>query len=104
MHITAEDVEIIQDNIPNELLEKTFVDLTRGTKKELEDDSQWVYYIFQNSNGYYLWGMNKPNLDYIERFGFDVSDYKLIDTCKGTIKKEYYKWNPETGTGRKDYI
>ena len=101
MHITAEDVEIIQDNIPNELLEKTFVDLTRGTKKELEDDSQWVYYIFQNPKKYYLWGINKPSLEYIERFGFDISDYKLIDTCKGTIKKEYYKWDPETKTGQK---
>ena len=38
----------------------------------------------------------------IEKVGFDISDYKLIDTCKGSMPSEYYKWNPETKTGIKD--
>ena len=101
MHLLESDVEIIKDNIPNDILEKEFVNYTKVEKPEEADLEEQIYYIYQNSKGNYLWGINKPSLKYIEDFGFDISDYKLIDTCKGSIKKEYYKWNPETKTGLK---
>lgn len=103
MKLSESNIEIIQDNIPNEELEKTFVELTRVAKKEqTSEEEETRYYIFQNSKGYYLWGINQPNIDYIKNFGFDISDYKLIDECIGSMPIEYYKWNPETKTGRKD--
>lgn len=94
MKITENDIEILRE----------FDEAEKKVKVEEEIDVTWTYYVFQNSKGYYLWGINKPDITYIQKFGFDISDYKLIDTCKGTLPKEYYKWNPETGTGRKDYI
>lgn len=94
MKITENDIEILRE----------FDETEKKVKVEEEIDDTWTYYVFQNSKGYYLWGINKPDITYIQKFGFDISDYKLIDTCKGTLPKEYYKWNPETGTGRKDYI
>lgn len=104
MKLTEANIEIIQDNIPNDELEKVFVNLTKVVKIEqpvIEENI--IYYIFQNSKGYYLWGYNSSDINYYNRdFGFDVSDYKLIDTCKGTIKEEYRKWNPETKTGCKN--
>lgn len=101
MHLLESDIEIIKDNIPEDVLEQEFVNLTRIEKPEVEDPNAWTYYIFKNSKGYYLWGMNKPDINYIANFGFDISDYKLIDTCIGYIKSEYLKWNPETKTGIK---
>lgn len=101
LRISATDIEIVKDDIPNDILEKTFVDLTREIKKEVEDDDRWHYFIFKNSKGYYLWGINKPDLSYIAKFGFDVSDYKLIDECIGSIADKYMQWNPETKTGWK---
>lgn len=94
MKITENDIEILRE----------FDETEKKVKVEEEIDDTWTYYVFQNSKGYYLWGINKPDITYIQKFGFDISDYKLIDTCKGTLPKEYYKWNPETGTGLKDYI
>ena len=94
MKITENDIEILRE----------FDETEKKVKVEEEIDDTWTYYVFQNSKGYYLWGINKPDITYIQKFGFDISDYKLIDTCKGTLPNEYYKWNPETGTGRKDYI
>ena len=91
MKITENDIEILRE----------FDETEKKVKVEEEIDDTWTYYVFQNSKGYYLWGINKPDITYIQKFGFDISDYKLIDTCKGTLPKEYYKWNPETGTGRK---
>ena len=101
MHLSESDIEIIKDDIPNDALEKEFVNYTKAKKSEEADSEEQIYYIYQNSKGNYLWGINKPSLKYIENFGFDISDYKLIDTCKGTIKEKYYKWNPETKTGLK---
>ena len=94
MKITENDIEILRE----------FDETEKKVKVEEEIDDTWTYYVFQNSKGYYLWGINKPDITYIQKFGFDISDYKLIDKCKGTLPKEYYKLNPETGTGRKDYI
>ena len=102
MHLLESDVEIIKDNIPNDILEKEFVNYTKAEKLEEADSEEQIYYIYQNSKGNYLWGINKPSLKYIENFGFDISDYKLIDTCIGYLKSEYLKWNPETKTGRKN--
>ena len=96
MKITEADIEILREYDEKE----------KKVKEDTEDteDTVWTYYVFQNSKGYYLWGINKPDISYIEKFGFDISDYKLIDTCKGSMPLEYYKWNPETGTGRKDIL
>ena len=94
MKITENDIEILRE----------FDETEKKVKVEEEIDDNWTYYVFQNSKGYYLSAINKPDITYIQKFGFDISDYKLIDTCKGSLPKEYYKWNPEIGTGRKDYI
>lgn len=93
MKITENDIEILRE-----------FDETEKKVKDETIEGEWTYYVYQNSKGYYLWGINKPDITYIQNFGYDISDYKLIDTCNGTLPKEYYKWNPETGTGRKDYI
>lgn len=100
LKINKEDIEIIKDNIPNESLELEFVNLTR--KEKIEKDPDIVkYYIFKNSKGNYLLGINKPDLTYIKKFGYNVSDYELIDTCTYPIPEKYMKWNPETKTGIK---
>lgn len=101
MRLLETDIDIIEDNIPEDILEQEFVKLTRIEKLEIDDPNAWTYYVFQNSKGYYLWGINKPDITYIANFGFDIFDYKLIDTCVGYLKPEYLKWNPETGTGIK---
>lgn len=101
LKITEADIEIVKDNIPEESLEKEFVLLERGEKILEDTDACWIHYIFQNSKGYYLLGINYPNIDYIKAFGFDISDYKLIKVCKGDPSSEYTKWNPETKTGKK---
>lgn len=101
MKITEADIEIVKDDIPNDLLEKEFVNMTKAEKGE-SDDTEWIYYVFQNSKGYYLYSIVSPNLDWFHnQFGFDVSDYKLIGTFKNKMPSEYYKWNPETKTGIK---
>ena len=94
MKITEADIEILREYDEKE----------KKVKEDTEEDTVLTYYVFQNSKGYYLWGINKPDISYIEKFGYDISDYKLIDTCKGSgsMHLEYYKWNPETKTGRKD--
>lgn len=92
MKITEADIEILREYDEKE----------KKVKEDTEEDTVLIYYVFQNSKGYYLWGINKPDISYIEKFGFDISDYKLIDTCKGSMPSEYYKWNPETKTGLKD--
>lgn len=101
LKLTEDAIEIIKDNIPDVELEQTFVALTSKPKEDGIEETSGIYYIFMNSEGNYLWGINKPDITYIEKFGFDISDYKLIDTCIGSIKTEYYKWNPDTKTGRK---
>ena len=89
MKLTLDDIEIITEEKP-------------AKKIDQEEDSQVTYYIFQNSKGYYLWNINQPDISwYNKQFGIDISDYKLVDTCKGRMPKEYYKWNPETKTGIK---
>lgn len=93
MKITQADIEIIRE-----------YDETEKIVKEEDNDNIFTYYVFQNSKGNYLWGINKPDISYISNFGYDVSDYKLIDTCKGSMPLKYYKWNPETKTGRKDIL
>lgn len=102
LKIEESNIEIIKDNIPNDILEKTFVELTRDNKDINDTFNGWHYFIFANSKGNYLWGINKPDLEYIRKFGFDVSDYKLIDECIGKIPAKYKKWNPETKTGLKN--
>lgn len=100
LKINKEDIEIVKDNIPNDSLELEFVNFTK--KEKIEKDPDIVkYYIFKNSKENYLMGINKPDLTYIKNFGYDVSDYKLIDTCTYPIPKKYMKWNPETKTGIK---
>lgn len=100
MRLTEADIEIIKDNIPENELEKEFVNMTRVKKEEVNTASEVTYYIFENSKGNYLLGYNKPDISYYTRdFGFGVSDYKLIDTCIGEIPNKYRKWNPETKTG-----
>ena len=100
LKINKEDIEIVKDNIPNDSLELEFVNLTK--KEKIEKDPDIVkYYIFKNSKGNYLMGINKPDLTYIKNFGYDISDYKLIDTCTYPIPEKYMKWNPETKTGIK---
>lgn len=102
MRLTEADIEIIKDNIPENELEKEFVNLTRVKKEEVNTNSEVTYYIFENSKGNYLLGYNKPDITHYTRdFGFDISDYKLIDTCTGDIPDKYRKWNPETKTGLK---
>ena len=96
MKITEADIEIIREYDEREKSIKV--------NEDEIDDNAWTYYVYQNPKGYYLWGINKPDLSYIESFGFDISDYKLIDTCKDNLPLKSYKWNPETGTGRKDVI
>lgn len=100
LKISESDIEIIKDGIPNEILEKEFVNMTKSPEN-ISEDMMWIYYVYQNSKGNYLWNINIQNLDYIANFGLDVSDYKLVDICKGNLKSEYYKWNPETKTGIK---
>lgn len=102
MRVSEDIIEIIKDNIPSEDLEKTFVELTRVVKKETEIDDKVWFYIFQNPDGDYLWGVNKPELTYIERFGFNTSDYKLIGKCLWDELYKYDKWNPTTKTGIKN--
>lgn len=101
MKLSEDSIEIIKDDIPNDILEKTFVELTREIKNESEEDTRWHYFIFENSQGNYLWGINKPDISYIANFGYNISDYKLIDECVGDVPEKYCKWNPETGTGLK---
>lgn len=101
LRLNIEDIEIIKDNIPDDKIEQEFVAITRIVKEEDNSDYVITYYIFENSKGNYLFGINKPNLDYIKHFGYDTSDYKIIDTCKGIPDKKYFKWNPDTKTGIK---
>lgn len=101
MKLSVNDIEIIQDNIPLDELEKTFVNLTNEKKKEDDGEYHCHYYIFQNPRGHYLWGINSPSIDYYKKWGTDISEYTLIDECIGVMPREYRKWNPETKTGIK---
>lgn len=105
MKLSLNDIEIIKDDIPNDILEKIFVEVTKASRPPQDTDVRWKIYIYQNSKGYYLWGVRNPSLNHYSEIGYDVSDYKLIDEClSGSIPDEYFKWNPEVGTGRKNVI
>lgn len=99
LRLSVSDIEIIKDDIPNDILEQEFVNLSRGIKILEDTDTNWKYYIFQNSKGYYLWGINKPSIQHYADMGFDISDYKLIDATYHPYEK-YGNWNPEIKVGR----
>ena len=51
LRLTENDIEIIQDNIPNEELEKTFCILVNGSIKEKEKTIEKIFKPYYYTNG-----------------------------------------------------